>query len=534
MRQLFILFAFNFIVAFANAQGSIGIGTSSPSASAMLDITSTSKGLLIPRVTSLQRSAITTPAVGLLVFDSDTKTVWAYDGATWKNLYTSGGLVLPFSQTVNTGISAFQVTNQGIGAALEGSSSAEFGTGLTAKATGPGGWGLYALSTGAGAKSINALADNGTAIHGENNNPANTNTLMSLINKGVGKTSTFQLVSPASTAYNVQIAGNNLGEQLKIFQTNVANAAPAISVVNSGTGDAMSATSTTGPAVVGTSTSSYGIRGVTSTSNSSLAAVSGVNNGTQGSGVMGVASFAAGFGVKGESNAGTGVYGYSGTYRGISGGTISGTAIYGYGGSGYALETVGKVKISGGDTNPSNGAVLTSDANGNATWKNNRVSFSAEAVNANFETVPNNVWRRVHFAPSGYFDYGNNYNLLIGANVQPTSSCFTAPVNGSYHFNASVYLSVYYLADPTDIISGDLVLKLNRNGVISNLIYNGNGIIYEHEAGNASIQLSISRDLFLLAGDIVYLETRQVNTQARTLYLGSGSDTYFTGHLLMQ
>ncbi len=533
MKKLFFLFGLNFIVAFVNAQG-IGVGTNSPAASAMLDITSTSKGLLIPRMTSAQRTAIVSPVIGLLVFDADTKTVWAYDGTSWKNLYTSGGLVLPFSQTVNTGISAFQVTNQGIGAALEGSSSAEFGTGLTAKTTGPGGWGLYALSTGAGAKSINALADNGTAIHGENNNPANTNTLMSLINKGVGKTSTFQLVSPASTAYNVQIAGNNLGEQLKIFQTNAANAAPAISVVNSGTGDAVNATSTTGPAIVGTSTSGYGIRGVTSTGNSALAAVFGVNNGTQGNGVMGVANFAAGFGVKGESNAGTGVSGYSGTYRAISGGTISGTAIYGYGGSGYALETVGNVKISGGNTNPSNGAVLTSDASGNAVWKNNRVSFAAEGVNVNFQSIPHNVWRRVHFAPVGYFDYGNNYNLLVGANVQPTSSCFTAPVNGSYHFNAAADLSVFYLGDPTNIIRGDLVLKLNRNGTVTNLCYNSNGVIFKYETGYASVQLSISRDLFLFAGDIVYLEVRHENEQARALFLGDNTNTYFTGHLVMQ
>src|SRR6185436_17831803 len=109
----------------------------------------------------------------------ETKTIWVYDGSSWKNLYTSGGrLTLPFSQTVNTATSAFQITNQGTGAAIEGSSSAQFGIGMTAKTTGEGGWGLFAFSNGAGSQSIRSYADNGTAFHVENNNPANTNTLM--------------------------------------------------------------------------------------------------------------------------------------------------------------------------------------------------------------------------------------------------------------------------------------------------------------------------------------------------------------------
>ena len=136
-----------------------------------------------------------------------------------KNLYTSGGgLTLPFSQTVNTATSALQVTNQGTGAAFEGISTAEFGTGITAKATGNASWGLFAFSNGAGSQSVRSYADNGTAFHGENNNPANTNTLMNLLNKGSGKTGSFQLANSSSTSPNVQIAGNHLGQQLKIYK----------------------------------------------------------------------------------------------------------------------------------------------------------------------------------------------------------------------------------------------------------------------------------------------------------------------------
>lgn len=53
----------------------VGIGTSAPNASAQLDITSTSKGLLIPRMTGAQRAAISSPAIGLLVTQTNTEAV---------------------------------------------------------------------------------------------------------------------------------------------------------------------------------------------------------------------------------------------------------------------------------------------------------------------------------------------------------------------------------------------------------------------------------------------------------------------------
>lgn len=70
------------------AQGSIGINTdgSSPAPSAILDVKSINKGLLVPRMTSAQRTAITSPATGLLVFDNTTGTFWYHNGTTWTNL----------------------------------------------------------------------------------------------------------------------------------------------------------------------------------------------------------------------------------------------------------------------------------------------------------------------------------------------------------------------------------------------------------------------------------------------------------------
>lgn len=63
----------------------IGIGTASPVSSAALDITSSNKGLLKPRMTTAQRTAIATPATSLEVYDTTTNTTWYYNGTSWVN-----------------------------------------------------------------------------------------------------------------------------------------------------------------------------------------------------------------------------------------------------------------------------------------------------------------------------------------------------------------------------------------------------------------------------------------------------------------
>ncbi len=73
--------------------GSVSIGTSTLAtavASAQLDVSSTTKGALFPRMTSTQRDAIGTPATGLLVYNTTTSTTSIYDGAAWQNSVRSG------------------------------------------------------------------------------------------------------------------------------------------------------------------------------------------------------------------------------------------------------------------------------------------------------------------------------------------------------------------------------------------------------------------------------------------------------------
>jgi hypothetical protein len=69
---------------------SVGIGTLTPDNSAILDIKSTTKGLLAPRMSTVQRTAIATPVAGLLVYDTDTNSYWYYNGTIWGNLSITG------------------------------------------------------------------------------------------------------------------------------------------------------------------------------------------------------------------------------------------------------------------------------------------------------------------------------------------------------------------------------------------------------------------------------------------------------------
>lgn len=76
-------------LAISNAQ--VGIGTNDPEESSILDVESSSKGFLPPRLTVTQRDAITNPAEGLMVYVSDTQCshkngVHFYNGTTWTHL----------------------------------------------------------------------------------------------------------------------------------------------------------------------------------------------------------------------------------------------------------------------------------------------------------------------------------------------------------------------------------------------------------------------------------------------------------------
>jgi len=111
--QIFFLLIICLVVNVSYAQ--VGIGTTTPDASSMLDIQSTAKGVLIPRMTTTERADIINPANGLLVFDTDKKSFWFYNGTSttpvWKEL-TSGTSIV--DADADTKVEVEKNTNENI------------------------------------------------------------------------------------------------------------------------------------------------------------------------------------------------------------------------------------------------------------------------------------------------------------------------------------------------------------------------------------------------------------------------------------
>jgi microcystin-dependent protein len=63
--------------------GQVGVNITTPDASSTVDMTSTNKGLLIPRMTTAQRQAITSPATSLMVFDTNDSRFYFYNSGQW-------------------------------------------------------------------------------------------------------------------------------------------------------------------------------------------------------------------------------------------------------------------------------------------------------------------------------------------------------------------------------------------------------------------------------------------------------------------
>ncbi len=86
-KALVFSFVLSLVHVYVHAQ--VNIGSSSINAAAALEITSTNKGLLMPRMTNAQMLAISSPAAGLQVINTDAKCVYYYNGSQWMSALNS-------------------------------------------------------------------------------------------------------------------------------------------------------------------------------------------------------------------------------------------------------------------------------------------------------------------------------------------------------------------------------------------------------------------------------------------------------------
>lgn len=108
--------------------GNVGIGIASPASSALLDLSSSTKGFLPPRMSISQRDAISTPVEGLVIYNTDEKTLNVFNGTSW-GLLSPVVCGQPFKDprnnkiynTVQIGTQCWMAQNLNLGTRINGS-----------------------------------------------------------------------------------------------------------------------------------------------------------------------------------------------------------------------------------------------------------------------------------------------------------------------------------------------------------------------------------------------------------------------------
>lgn len=104
MKKLYLLNLVLWLAAATYAQNNVGIGTNTPDPSSLLQLESTNKGFIAPRMTTAQRTAIAAPANGLLVYDITADCFFYYTTANgWVSLCQLSGPTGPQGATGATG-----------------------------------------------------------------------------------------------------------------------------------------------------------------------------------------------------------------------------------------------------------------------------------------------------------------------------------------------------------------------------------------------------------------------------------------------
>ncbi len=232
MSKLF-LYLFLLLLAFNSfSQNNVGIGTSNPDPSSSLEISANDKGVLVPRLTSVQRLSIPNPANGLLVFDTNLDCFFFYSvaQANWVSLCSTGttgptGVTGVTGATGSIGITGATGNTDATG--ITGATGAIGATGPSGGPPGPtGATGTFLLSNFqyvSGNSTVNATSDfvviaAGGTIVNITLPPCNTVPVGQVI-----VLKRVQVVPISSQNFNVVSVGSDLIESANVGASNTYN-----------------------------------------------------------------------------------------------------------------------------------------------------------------------------------------------------------------------------------------------------------------------------------------------------------------------
>ena len=496
------------------AQVAINTDASLPNASSILDVKSTTKGFLAPRLTTAQRTVIGTPADGLWVYDTDTKSFWYYkNGTGWQEITGNAALVLPYSANVSSNAPLFALTNGATGGAIVGTA----GTG------GSGIWGLANNIGGAGLLGDNQAAGEGVtgrtkssaiptaAVVGRNDGAGygvSGFIAADVSGTGIGVLGRVGISGSTGTAGHFEnINGSNTGTALEALTNGVGMGASVINTNPSNVSNILQVT-TTGPGVIAdhskgnagnfftnnTSGVGAGVRGEVNSifGNNGTAGVYGVASGTGGYGGYFEHSNTTGFGLALEvTNAGLGrTAEFQTTQTTNAQATITASTV-GTGGvaafrSSNTSSTVNALNVT------ANGpGVIADHSQGNAgNFFMNNTSGVGAGVRGEVNSIfGNSGTAGVYGVASGtggyggYFEHSNATGFGLALEVTNAGLGRTANFLTTQNTNAQATISASTLG--TGGVANFISSNTSSTANTINVTANGPGVIANHALGNA-------------------------------------------------
>jgi hypothetical protein len=430
----------------SHAQVAINTNGNDPDFSAILDIQSTSKGLLIPRLSTSERDAIINPAQGLMVYDSTTSSFWYYSNSVWNKVGASAGAaeLNELLDVIYDGSSLFV-----------GAGSGENDDG-----------GNYNISMGNNSLSSNTAGYGNTAL-GPNSLSSNTT---GFDNTSIGASS---LVNNTTGNVNIAIGNYSLNanttgyDNIAIGYFSLNENVNGLANIALGTYAGQENVNGNGNTMLGIGSNQFNQHGSQNTIIGYQAGKGIANHDKSGNIFIG---YQAGFNETGDNKL---YIENSNSATPLIGGDFSADIVEING----DIEISGTIKIEGGT--PGANKILTSDADGVASWEDND---SASEVNELSDAIYDGSSIFIG-ENSGLNDDGGNTNSSIG------KSSLRLNTTGSYNVaigNSSMYVNTI---GSNNIGLGAFSLYWNTTGNINIAI--GRSSMYFNDSGDANASLGI-------------------------------------------